>query len=107
MKSYNASPPEGATAGRRRRRSGCEPQPLTTWRNQPVMRTCFVTLALFAVAVSAAAGNGEIRKVDDPIPGSYIVVLKEDAVRPGNGPVTHGPRVPDVAADMALVYGGR
>jgi subtilisin family serine protease len=71
------------------------------------MRKCLVALALFAVATTAFAGDGTIRKAANPVAGSYIVVLNEGAARPADAPVFDGPSVAAVADDMGLVYGGR
>jgi serine protease len=63
-----------------------------------------VTLG-FASMMASGAYGAEIRRSAAPVPGEYIVVLRDDAVRgPGQGPA-FGPTVPDVASDMALVHG--
>jgi len=62
-----------------------------------------INSARLALAVALALGSsvaaaGELRRVGNPIPGSYIVVLKEDAVR-GRGPAS----LPAAAIEHAAV----
>lgn len=71
------------------------------------MKKYLVALALFAVATAAAAGDGPIRLAEKPVPGSYIVVLKEGAARLPGAPLTAGPTAGDIASDVAVVYGGK
>ena len=60
---------------------------------------------LLLVAASAVAEAGPIRKHSRPVPGSYIVVLKEDAARDARDTLSRLPSVADVAADMVDIPG--
>lgn len=61
-----------------------------------------VLVALFLVA-AVTASAAEIRRVEEPIPGQYIVVLKDSAARADNAP-GRGPTVGMVAADLATRF---
>lgn len=65
-------------------------------------------LAAVSVCLAAAvpSGAGEIRAVRNPIPGSYIVVLKSDAVRSQAEALSDRPLVSDVAQELAWAHGG-
>ena len=66
-----------------------------------------IVIALALLAIAPAVGGGEIRKVEKPIRGSYIVVLKQGVARlPGASSVA-GPAVAEVAADIARGHGGK
>jgi len=60
---------------------------------------------LVLVAASAVAEAGPIRKHPRPIPGSYIVVLRPDAVRGPSDRLSRLPSVADVATDMVDLAG--
>jgi len=67
---------------------------------QRVAATVMLGALVLAVAVQAA----EIRRVENPVTGQYIVVLKDDAARGPDQPYWAGRTVPDVAQEMALLY---
>ncbi len=67
---------------------------------QRVAATVMCGALVLAVAVQAA----EIRRVENPVTGQYIVVLKDDAARGPDQPYWAGRTVPDVAQEMALLY---
>ena len=67
---------------------------------QRVAATVMCGALVLAVAVQAA----EIRRVENPVAGQYIVVLKDDAARGPDQPYWAGRTVPDVAQEMALLY---
>jgi subtilisin family serine protease len=57
------------------------------------------------LAASALAEAGPIRKNPRPIPGSYIVVLRQDAVRGPGDRLSRLPSVAEVATDMVDLAG--
>ncbi|HSD65647.1 MAG TPA: S8 family serine peptidase [Vicinamibacteria bacterium] len=60
---------------------------------------------LVLVAASAVAEAGPIRRHPRPIPGSYIVVLRQDAARGANDRLSRLPSVAEVATDMVDLTG--
>ena len=67
-----------------------------------MFKATVVLVVAFVLGISA--GAAEIQPVERPIPGQYVVVLKDSAARAGNAP-GGGPTVGMVAADMAIRYG--
>lgn len=67
-----------------------------------MIKAAVVMVATFGLGFTA--GAAEIRPVRNPVPQQYIVVLKDSAVRPGNGSVG-GPTVGMVASDLATRFG--
>jgi subtilisin family serine protease len=64
-----------------------------------------IAVILVLVATSAVAEAGPIRKHLRPIPGSYIVVLREDATRGPADRLSRLPSVTEVATDMVDLTG--
>ena len=60
---------------------------------------------LLLVAASTVLEAGPIRRHSRPIPGSYIVVLRQDAVRDVRDRLSRLPSVADVAAEMVDIPG--
>jgi serine protease len=58
----------------------------------------------FAVLGTSPAEAGDLRFVKKPVDGQYIVVLKEDAATMANERAS-GPRIPEVANQMARAHG--
>jgi subtilisin family serine protease len=67
------------------------------------MRNIVFALAVLSVSSASAA---TIRLSEAPIPGSYIVVLKQDVARSSGQSIAAGSVVAEAAADIALLYGG-
>lgn len=64
-----------------------------------------LALAVAVALGSSAATASELRRVSNPIPGSYIVVLKEDAVRgPGARGGTPAAAVENAAVDLSARF---
>ena len=57
-------------------------------------------VVLLVVAASGVVEAGPIRKHPRPIPGSYIVVLREDATRSPNDAFSRAPSAAELAAEM-------
>ncbi len=68
------------------------------------MHRVAATVMLGASVLAAAVQAAEIRRVENPVPGRYIVVLKDDAAREPGQPYWAGREVRDVAQEMALLY---
>ena len=66
-------------------------------------RPFLLAAALTLTAVSA--GAGALVRVEEPIAGRYIVVLKEGVARSGKAPAAAGPSVASVADDLARGQG--
>jgi subtilisin family serine protease len=64
-----------------------------------------VGVVLLLVAASAVAEAGPIRRHPRPVPGSYIVVLRQDAVRGPRDRISRLPSVAEVATDMVDLTG--
>ena len=64
-----------------------------------------VGAVLVLVAASAVAEAGPIRRHPRPVPGSYIVVLRQDAVRGPRDRISRLPSVAEVATDMVDLTG--
>ncbi len=64
-----------------------------------------VAVIVALVAASAVAEAGPIRKHPRPVPGSYIVVLREDAARGPGDRLSRLPSVAEVATDMVDLTG--
>ncbi len=64
-----------------------------------------LTLAVAMALGSSVATASELRRVSNPIPGSYIVVLKEDAVRGRGGPASlPAAAIENAAVDLAARF---
>jgi subtilisin family serine protease len=63
---------------------------------------CAVVLGSI-LAAGAARADGPVRRVARPLPGEYVVVLKDGAAARGRGPAV--PSVPAVAGELARVHG--
>jgi subtilisin family serine protease len=57
------------------------------------------------VAASAVAEAGPVRRQERPIPGSYIVVLREDAARAPDDAFSRQPSVEELATEMVDIPG--
>jgi len=68
-------------------------------------RSVIAAVAVFLAAV-APSSAGEIRVAQDPVPGSYIVVLKSDTARSASERGSQRPLVTAVAQDIARAHGG-
>ncbi|MEP0773253.1 MAG: S8 family serine peptidase [Acidobacteriota bacterium] len=68
------------------------------------MHRVAATLMCGALVLAVAVQAAEIRRVENPVSGQYIVVLKDSAARGPNESFWAGRPVADVAQEMALLY---
>lgn len=68
------------------------------------MHRLAATLMCGALVLAVAVQAAEIRRVENPVSGQYIVVLKDSAARGPNESFWAGRPVADVAQEMALLY---
>ncbi len=68
------------------------------------MHRVVATLMCGALVLAVAVQAAEIRRVENPVSGQYIVVLKDSAARGPNESFWAGRPVADVAQEMALLY---
>lgn len=64
-------------------------------------------VALGAALLLATPLLAGVKKVDRPVPGQYIVILKANAARGPADPAASGPAVGDVASSLARQHRGR
>lgn len=64
-------------------------------------------VALGAALLLATPLLAGVRKVDRPVPGQYIVILKANAARGPADPTDSGPAVGDVASSLARQHSGQ
>ena len=68
-------------------------------------RSILAAVAVF-LAAAVPSSAGEIRAAQDPVPGSYIVVLKSDTARSTTERSSQRPLVAAVAQDLSRAHGG-
>jgi serine protease len=79
----------------------------TTTRSTPMLLTASLTL-LSALSPVPPAYAGEVQRSANPIPGQYIVVLNDDAVRPVDADIhDQRPTLRDLGRGLANQHGGR
>ena len=76
------------------------------YKNVIIKQTILVLATAMALGAAADANSAELRFSKKPVPGQYIVVLKED-VAALSGERKSAPRVADLANNMASLHGVR